>query len=1234
MANPDTVTAGFNTPVTIPVTGNDTDADGDTLTVTQIGGQPITAGGPGVPVVVGGVTEGTVTLDNAGHLVFTPAPGYSGPATFTYTVDDGHGGTSTASVNVAVDHPPVATGDTVTAGFNTPVTIPVLSNDTDPDGDPLTVTQVGGQPIAVGTPVTIVVGGVTEGTVSLGGDGQLTFTPAPGYSGPATFTYTVDDGHGGTSTATVNVAVDHPPVATPDTVSTDFGSPVTIPVLANDTDPDGDPLSITQVGGQPIAVGTPVTIVVGGVTEGTVTLGGDGQLTFTPAPGYSGPATFPYTVSDGHGGTATGTVTVNVDHPPVATPDTVSTDFGAPVTIPVLANDTDADGDPLTITQVNGIAITAGGPAVTVVVGGVTEGTVTLGTDGQLTFTPANGYTGPATFPYTVTDGHGGTATSNVTVNVDHPPVANDDVVSAGFNTPVTIPVLANDTDADGDTLTVTQVNGVAITAGGPAVTVVVGGVTEGTVTLGTDGQLTFTPATGYTGPATFPYTVTDGHGGTATGNVTVNVDHPPVANDDVVSAGFNTPVTIPVLANDTDADGDTLTVTQVNGVAITAGGPAVTVVVGGVTEGSVTLGTDGQLTFTPASGYTGPATFPYTVTDGHGGTSTGKRHGQRRPPAGGHRRHRGRRRQHAGHDRRPRQRHRRRRRQADRHASQRPRHHGRRPRRRPWSWVASPKAPSRSAPTASSRSRRSPATPAPRSFTYTIDDGHGGTSTATAQVSIDHVPVAVDDAKSTDYNTPVTIAVLANDTDADGDALTVTHVNGLAITAGGAAVTIVVGGVTEGSVTLDAAGNLTFTPAPGYTGPATFPVHRRRRPRRRGDGQRHRQRRPPAGGDGRLDVDQLQHGRHARRARQRHRRRSRRADHHAGQRPGHHGRRRGRDRGRRRRHRRHRVARHRRQADLHARHRLHRRGHVPVHDHGRPRRHLDRQRHHQRPTTRRSPTTMRPRPTSTRPSTLDVLANDTDADHDALTITQVNGLAITAGGPAVTVIVGGTTEGTVSLGTDGKLTFTPATGYTGAATFPYTITDGHGGTSTANVTINVDHPPVANDDIAAADAGQPVTIDVLANDTDADHDKLTITQVNGQPITAGGAAVAVVVGGNTEGSVTLGADGKLTFTPAPGYSGPAQFTYTIDDGHGGTSTATASVAIDHPPVAVADSVSTDFNTAVHDPGAGQRHRCGPRRTHRHAGQRPCDHRGRRLPSRWWSVASRKARSRSTRLAT
>src|SRR6202012_2063844 len=470
--------------------------------------------------------------------------------------------------------------------------------------DKLTVTQVNGQAItAGGAAVTVVVGGVTEGTVSLDASGNLTFTPAAGYTGAATFPYTISDGHGGTSTANVTVNVDHPPGANADTVSTNYNTAVSIAVLANDTEVEGDKLTVTQVNGQAItAGGAAVTVVVGGVTEGTVSLDASGNLTFTPAAGYTGAATFPYTISDGHGGTSTANVTVNVDHPPGANADTVSTNYNTAVSIAVLANDTEVEGDKLTVTQVNGQAITAGGAAVTVVVGGVTEGTVSLDASGNLTFTPAAGYTGAATFPYTISDGHGGTSTANVTVNVDHPPGANADTVSTNYNTAVSIAVLANDTEVEGDKLTVTQVNGQAITAGGAAVTVVVGGVTEGTVSLDASGNLTFTPAAGYTGAATFPYTISDGHGGTSTANVTVNVDHPPVANADTVSTNYNTAVSIAVLANDTDVDGDKLTVTQVNGQAITAGGAAVTVVVGGVTEGTVSLDASGNLTFAPAA--------------------------------------------------------------------------------------------------------------------------------------------------------------------------------------------------------------------------------------------------------------------------------------------------------------------------------------------------------------------------------------------------------------------------------------------------------------------------------------------------------------------------------------------------------------------------------------------------------------------------------------------------------
>jgi len=95
---------------------------------------------------------------------------------------------------------PVANNDNDTTAEDTPVTINVVGNDTDIDGDALSVTQIDGQPISIGNPVA-----TTNGTVSLQADGQLVFTPSANYHGPASFTYTVADPSGATDTANVNL---------------------------------------------------------------------------------------------------------------------------------------------------------------------------------------------------------------------------------------------------------------------------------------------------------------------------------------------------------------------------------------------------------------------------------------------------------------------------------------------------------------------------------------------------------------------------------------------------------------------------------------------------------------------------------------------------------------------------------------------------------------------------------------------------------------------------------------------------------------------------------------------------------------------------------------------------------------------------------------------------------------------------------------------------------------------
>src|SRR6185436_2532514 len=230
----------------------------------------------------------------------------------------------------------------------------------------------------------------------------------------------------------------------------------------------------------------------------------------------------------GHGGTATGTVNVNVapvNDNPVANADAKSTNEDTPLIFAasdLVANDTDVDGDTLTVTAVNATASS--------------HGTVSL-ISGQITYTPDANFNGPVSFGYTIADGHGGTATGTVNVNVapvNDNPVANADAKSTNEDTPLIFAasdLVANDTDVDGDTLTVTAVNATAST--------------HGTVSL-ISGQITYTPDANFNGPVSFGYTIADGHGGTATGTVNVNVapvNDNPVANNDTLVATENTPV-------------------------------------------------------------------------------------------------------------------------------------------------------------------------------------------------------------------------------------------------------------------------------------------------------------------------------------------------------------------------------------------------------------------------------------------------------------------------------------------------------------------------------------------------------------------------------------------------------------------------------------------------------------------------------------------------------------------
>ncbi|MEP2955424.1 MAG: Hint domain-containing protein [Sulfitobacter sp.] len=178
---------------------------------------------------------------------------------------------------------PVAEDDVLEIDEDTSGNVDVLGNDSDSDGDTLTITMAS-------CPV---------GDVIINDDGTLTFTPNADFNGDTTITYTVDDGNGGTDTGTVNVTVNpvnDAPVANDDTASTTGTEAVVIPVLDNDTDVDGDTLSVADASSD----------------DGTVTINDDGTITFVANDDFSGDATITYTVSDPDGLTDEGSVTVTV----------------------------------------------------------------------------------------------------------------------------------------------------------------------------------------------------------------------------------------------------------------------------------------------------------------------------------------------------------------------------------------------------------------------------------------------------------------------------------------------------------------------------------------------------------------------------------------------------------------------------------------------------------------------------------------------------------------------------------------------------------------------------------------------------------------------------------------------------------------------------------------------------------------------------------------------------------
>ncbi|HCG8512822.1 TPA: tandem-95 repeat protein, partial [Vibrio parahaemolyticus] len=647
-AENDVITTEEDTAVTIDVLVNDSDVEGDVLSIQSAS----------VPS-----EQGSVDIVD-GKLVFTPAENFNGEATITYIVTDGDL-TDEANVTVTVtpvNDSPVAVDDTVSTQEDTVVTIDVLPNDSDVDGDKLSI-QSASVPKEQGT-VEVV-------------DGKLVFTPAENFNGDAEITYTVTDGEltdEAKVAVTVNPVNDAPTIKvdavesiTEDAVSTDT---VVASLTVRDTDTPEDQLTVAlenNSNGYFVLVGNEVKLTQAGVDAVN-----NDELNLKNL-------TISASVSDGVNPTASDSdslivnrvndaPTIKVDAVESITEDAVSTDT---VVATLTVRDTDTPEDQLTVSlenNSNGYFVLVGNEVKLTQAGvdavnndeldlkdltisaSVSDGVNPTASDsdslvvnrvndaptvenaiadqelsedfatytidlndafkdsdsalnfsvsgnsnvlvsienGIATISPTADWNGSETLTFTATDPSGESISQ--TVNFTVAPVADivADKATVVEDTPTIINVLSNDTFESTDKV-------VSLDADN--------GPKNGTVIVNNDGTVTYTPDDNYVGKDTFTYVVTSG-GVFESTTVTVNVtpvNDAPVAKDDIATTQEDTAVTIDVLPNDTDVDGDKLSIQS-------ASVPE--------TQGTVEI-VDGKLVFTPAENFNGDAEITYTVTDG-----------------------------------------------------------------------------------------------------------------------------------------------------------------------------------------------------------------------------------------------------------------------------------------------------------------------------------------------------------------------------------------------------------------------------------------------------------------------------------------------------------------------------------------------------------------------------------------------------------------------------------------
>lgn len=566
IARPDATTTRVDLPIVVDVLRNDEDPDGDVLLVTEIAN-----------VSNGAVVEAT---GDRRAVQVSPRAGSTERISFDYTISDGRGASDSATVDVDVkdrvdgNEAPIAVTDAVTARAGSSVSLNAIDNDADPDGDSITLIDVG----------------APSGSVSFDGGGQITYEPDPASpEGTISLSYTIQDTFGATARGVIKVSIrfarsNTEPDARNDSAIAVVDKPVSLNVLLNDTDADGDAINVA---------GPPVLVAPDDLENAPAhSLSADGQMFFIAS--EAGEYLFRYSISDG---SERDTALIRIDvsaveenRPPVAVRDDVTIARGGTATVYPLANDSDPDGDV--------IAVNTWFESDFVEV----ESFRGVG----FTVDVANDAPAQVEFRYSITDGVSEPTSGIVviavtdTTAVDQPPVLTRDIIEVRPGGNAVARVLVNDFDPEGGALRITDVSvvdDVTFRIGPNAQDILVG--------------LADTVTTGFT----FTYEATDNAGLTAAEFVDVRIvpagdaNRPPVARPDDTRTLESTLVTIPVLDNDSDPDGDLL---RVESIALQP------------SAGTAELNDDGTIAYMPRRAFKGTDRFRYVVIDAFGDRAVG----------------------------------------------------------------------------------------------------------------------------------------------------------------------------------------------------------------------------------------------------------------------------------------------------------------------------------------------------------------------------------------------------------------------------------------------------------------------------------------------------------------------------------------------------------------------------------------------------------------------------------